>query len=86
MEFLRYQSCKVDLDLWFNPEIKPEDGVKYYSYIFCYIDDILCIHHNEGSMLEWLHRYFPLKLGFGKPDMYLDAMLRKIMIHNGVWA
>ena len=37
-------------------------------------------------MLEWLHKSFLLKLGFGKPDMYLGAQLQKTRLHNGVWA
>ena len=37
-------------------------------------------------MLEWLHKSFLLKLGFGNPDMYLSAKLYKTRLHNGVWA
>ena len=37
-------------------------------------------------MLEWLHKKsFPLKLGFGDPDMYLGVKLHKTRLHNGVW-
>ena len=54
---------------------RPVDGVKYYSYLLCYVDDVLCIHHNVFSVLEWLHKSFPLKPRFGNPDLYLDAML-----------
>ena len=43
MEFLGYQSCKADPDLWLKPEIRPEDGVQYYSYQLCYVGDILTI-------------------------------------------
>ena len=86
MESLGYLSCEVDPDLWLKPEIRPEDGVKYYSYLLCYVDDILCIHHNADSMLEGLHKSFLLQLGFGKPDMYLGAKLHKTRLHNGVWA
>ena len=86
MEFLGYQSCKADPDSWLKPEIRPENGVKCYSYLLCYVDDILCIHHNADSMLEWLHKSFLLKLRYGKPDMYLDTKLHKIRLHNGVWA
>ena len=81
-----YRSCKADPDLWLKPEMRPEDGVKYYSYILCYVDDILCIHHNADSMLQWLLKSFLLKPGFGKPDMYLGAKLQKTRLHNGVWA
>ena len=75
MESMGYQSCKADSDLLLKPELRPEDGAKYYSYILCYVDDILCIHHNADSVLKRLHRSFPLKPGFGKPDMYLGTQL-----------
>ena len=84
MESMGYWSCKVDPDLWLKPEITLEDGVKYYSYIFCYVYDILCIHHNADYMLEWLHRSFSLKPGFGEPDMYLGAKMQKTKLHNGI--
>ena len=35
IELLGYQSYKIDPDLWLKPEIRPEDGVKYYSYLLC---------------------------------------------------
>ena len=35
MESLGYESCKADQDLWLKPEIKPEDGVQYYSIVLC---------------------------------------------------
>ena len=40
MESMGYQSCKAYPDLWLRSEIRPEDGVKYYSYL-CYVNDIL---------------------------------------------
>ena len=84
MESLGYESCKADSDLWLKPETRPEDGVKYCSYLLCYVDGILCIHHNADAVLEWFHKYFPLKLGFGNPDMYLSAKLCKTRLQNGV--
>ena len=67
MESLGYQSCKANPDLWLKPEIRSEEGV-------CFVDDILCIHHNADAMPEWLH----------KPDMYLGAKLHKSRLHNQV--
>ena len=52
----------------------------------CYLDDILCIHHNADFVLEQLHKFFPLKSGYGEPDMYLGAKLHKNTLHNRVWA
>ena len=50
------------------------------------MDGILSIHHNADAVLQGLHKSFPLKLGFGNPDMYLGAKLHKVSLHNGVWA
>ena len=85
MESLGYESSKANLDLWLNPKVRLEDGVQYYSYLLCYVDDILCIHNNAEAMLEWLHKSFPCKLGYGKSNMYLGAKLLKTRLHNGVW-
>ena len=86
MESLGYQFCKAYLDLWLKLEIRLEDGVKYYSYLLCYVNDILCIHHSAAPIPEWLHKSFSLKLGFGSQDMYLGVKLHKTRLHNGVWA
>ena len=86
MESLGHESCKADPDLWLKPEVKPEDGVQYYSYLLCHMDDILCIHHNADAVLQWLHKSFPLKPGIGNPDMYLGTNLCKTRLHNGIWA
>ena len=86
MESMGCESCKADLDLWLKLGIKLEDGGQYYSYRLCYMDDILCIHHNVDAMLERLQKSLPLKVGFCIPDMYLGAKLNKTRLHNGVWA
>ena len=70
MQELGYELCKVDPDLWMKLERRPEDGFKYYSYILCYMHDILCIHHDK------LNEYVPLKpSSVGSPDMYLGTKL-----------
>ena len=86
MESLGYESCKADLDLWLKPKIRVEDGVKYCSYLLCYVDDILSINHNADTMLEQLHKSSQLKLGFGNPEMYLGVKLHKNRLHNIIWA
>ena len=52
MDSLGYQSCEADPDLQLKLEIRPEESAQYYSYILCYVDVILCIHHNANTMLE----------------------------------
>jgi hypothetical protein len=40
---------------------RPEDNVRYYAYILCYVDDILCIHHDPMSVMYKINGYLPLK-------------------------
>ena len=88
MESLGCMFCKANLGLWLKPEIRPEDGVQHYSYLLHYVDDILCIHHNAVAVLQQLHKSFPLKPGFGNPDMYLGANWQNTRLYNIVraWA
>ena len=85
IEFLRYESCRADPDLWLKSEIRPEDEVHYYSYLQCYVDDILGIHHNADTVLQQIQKCFPLKPGLDKLEMSLSSKLCKSRLHNGVW-
>jgi hypothetical protein len=83
---LGYKSCLADPDLWYKPEAKP-DGTEYYSYILCYVDDILVIHHDTMPILTDLDKHFKLKPGsVGDPDIYLGTKLKQTKLPNGVWA
>ncbi len=74
MHQMGYTSCKADPDLWLKAVTRPEDNVRYYAYILCYVDDILCIHHNPMSVLREINGYLPLKpSSVGNPDIYLGA-------------
>ena len=41
---------------------------------------------NANIVLQKLNMFFPLKLGFGSPDMYPGVKLHKISLYNGVLA
>jgi hypothetical protein len=86
MRELGYESCKADADVWLKAETRP-DGFKYYSYVLCYVDAILCIHHDAMKQILAIGKQFPLKKGsVGDPDIYLGAKLRKVTLENGVEA
>jgi hypothetical protein len=87
MRDMGYVSCKADPDLWLKAETRPDDGTRYYSYILCYVDDILCIHHDAMTVLGKVNKYLPLKPdSVGDPDIYLGAKLRQTRLPNGVTA
>ena len=53
MRSMGYTSCRGENDLWMKPETDP-DGDKYYSYILCYVDDVLVVHHDAMTTLIYL--------------------------------
>jgi hypothetical protein len=78
MRQMGYTSCKADPDLWLKPMTKPEDNMCYYAYILCYVDDILCIHHDPMSVMNEINKYLPLRSSsVGDPDIYLGAKLKE---------
>jgi hypothetical protein len=87
MRHLGWQSCMADQDLWLRPEVKPEDGHKYYAYALLYVDDILVIHHDAVQCLKDIDQFFKMKPGsIGDPDFYLGAKLRPMQLSDGVTA
>ena len=87
MQHLGWQPCRADQDLWFKPEVRPEDGHKYYAYALLYVDNILVMHHNAEHCLKEIDRFFKMKKGsIGDPDYYLGAKLHPTILPNGVTA
>ena len=81
-----YTPYLADTDLWYKAEVRPNDGFEYYSYIICYVDDILIIHHDSLSILKRMDYYFKLKPNsIGDPDIYLGAKVTKMNLANRTW-
>ena len=77
---LGYVPSKADPDVYLRPAIK-SDGFKYYEYVLCYVDDVLCISDNPMETMEGIQKKFKLKDDkIEPPDMYLGAGLT--MMHN----
>ena len=84
MKVLGYTPCLAVPDLWYKSEVRPDDGFEYYSYILCYVDDILVIFHDSLSILKRIDSYFKLKpASIGDPDIYLGAKVTKMNLANG---
>ncbi len=85
MRQMGYTSCKADPGLWLKAEKRPDDNFRFYSYILCYVDDILVVHHDSMSVLATINNYLPLKpSSIGDPDIYLGARLKQSEWRLGV--
>ena len=70
-----YRSCKADPNAWIHPAMKP-DGFKYWEYILCYVDDILCVSHDPHKTMKLIQNKFKLKDDkMEPPDNYLGATI-----------
>jgi hypothetical protein len=68
-------------------ETRPDDVALYWGYIFIYVDDILCVHHDPGYPMAKLNECFKMKEGsIQNPTFYLGAKLKKTVLPNGVVA
>jgi hypothetical protein len=68
-------------------ETRTDDGVNYWAYILIYVDNILCVHHDPGTSLAQIDKYFKMKPGsIMEPTFYLRAKLKKTVMPNGVVA
>ena len=87
MEFLNFESCLADPDVWMRPAIK-RNGNTYCEYILLYVDNALVMSENAESILQnKLGRYFHLKEeSIGPPTVYLGGRVCKVQLENGVWA
>ena len=91
MRHIGFTSCLADPDLWYKEQSRPglddSPAERYYSYVLCYVDDIMCIHHDAMSVLKEVDKYFKLKPdSVGDPDIYLGSKLKQMTLENGVTA
>ena len=55
------------------------NGSEYYSYILCYVDDIMVIHEDDRPVLDRIDKFMKLKASsIGDPDVYLGAKLQQV--------
>jgi hypothetical protein len=87
MRQMGYTSYKADPDLWYKAETRTVDNFRYCAYILCYVDNILCIHHDPMTVLNSINAYMPLKPSLvGDPDIYLGVKLKMTRLDNGIEA
>ena len=86
MRNIGYASCLADPDLLMKPT-KKANGESYYSYILNYVDEVLVISEEAGTILARLGKYFKLKaVSVGPPTNYLGTKLCLTRLPNGVVA
>ena len=51
----------ADLDIWLRPDIKEKGGFKYWEYVLCYVDNVLCISENPVHNIKAIKSKFNLK-------------------------
>eukprot|EP00956_Cyclotella_meneghiniana_P028509 scaffold66582_cov38-Cyclotella_meneghiniana.AAC.3 len=74
---------KADPDLWMKEQAN-KAGTDYYSYILCYVDDLLVLHHDPKRVMDRINKHLPLKPdSVGPLTFYLGAKLKKHTFKSG---
>ena len=82
LQYLVYESCKADPDIWMRSVVKA-DRSEIYEYILVYVDDLLIIGIKLNKMLAQIDRYFDIKDGLqGKPELYLGVKLKEVHLDD----
>ena len=84
MEFLGFNPCKADPDIWMRKN-KWDDNTDYWEYVLFYVDDRLCLSLNLESIIrDEIGKYFLMKdASIGEPDVYLGGKIRKVELELG---
>ena len=73
---LGYSVCEADQDVYMRIKTRA-DGTQYWSYIVCYVDDILCIDENPKTLMSKLGSIYRMKEdSISEPSIYLGANVR----------
>jgi hypothetical protein len=69
---LGYTPSLADDNVWMKKSFKA-NGEAYYSYILCFVDDLLCVHADPDSVLGTLKGFYKMKHDPSMPEMYLGS-------------
>jgi hypothetical protein len=86
---LEFSSSRADLDVWLRL-LKWSTGEEYYEYVLLYVDNVLLISLNAGTVLQKeIGQHFVLQEeSIGPPSQYLGGKLCEVTLENGMeaWA
>ena len=86
MEYLGYESCLADPDLWMKVGVKPNNE-RYWHYVLLYVDDMLSIGIEPKGAVDAIGKYFQIKpKSVGSPDLYLGGKVSRMKLPNYVEA
>ena len=81
---LCYKTSGVDMDVWINPNTKPQIGKEYYAYVILYVDYLFHIHHDLEIFMKKLKYVYRLKYDIPGPSTrYLGVNVENVQLEGG---
>ncbi|KAL7477738.1 hypothetical protein ACHAW6_003534 [Cyclotella cf. meneghiniana] len=71
----RWVIALAPLTLTFEEQTDKKGG-RYYSYILCYFDDLLVVHHNPKQVMDRINSFLLLKPDSVGPPNTSNKLLR----------
>jgi hypothetical protein len=82
LDAMGYKHSYADPDIWLGAVVKP-DSFKYYKYIPCYVDNVMCISTDPKKSMQRIQEDFKLKdYKIAEPDVYLGGTIAKMSLDN----
>ena len=76
----------MDSDIYYRRNRKP-NGEYYYELLLVYVDDVLAISHDPGTIMEMIGHRFEIKNDeWGPPTRYLGANVEQFQLPDGSMA
>ena len=84
MEFLGFNPCKADPDIWMRKS-KQVDNTDYWEYVLLYVDNCICTSTEpEKIVREKIGKYILMKeASIGEPNVYFGGKVRKVELDKG---
>ena len=87
LQFMGYNICLADPDMWMRQMNISSDDFEHYEYVLLYVDNVLTIGDYPTEVLQKIDNYFGLKpVSLSDPDIYLNAKLKPTSMDNWVVA
>ena len=80
---LGFKPCLCDSDMYYRYN-KTADGTPYYELLLVYVDDVLAISHDPGTIMERIGKTFEIKNDeYGPPTEYFGTNVEMFTLDDG---
>ena len=83
MEYLGFESCLADPNVWMRPAIKANDQEHFECVLLCTDDVLVALENPKNTIRRQIGKYFHvMPNSIGSPSLHLGGGVRKVFLNN----